>query len=111
MWTAWTMSQAMKVRPSDLYFIRDEVTAFCFDRAVWVFGTALEADIRESTEGAKDQSQAERKANMRLSVWLRDPEEEQKKAPPKFRDPMDKIKASKATSAAKPPAKHPASKE
>lgn len=35
--------------------IADPVAAFCFDRAVSVFGNAVERDIEESTKGKKEE--------------------------------------------------------
>lgn len=86
------MSQSLRTRPSDLYGIHDELLAYFFDRAVYTFGTAVEADVREASEGSKDNAQAKRKAMLRLNVWLTDPEPEVQSAPKKFRDPMERLK-------------------
>lgn len=96
----------MKVRPSELYGIHDELAAYCFDRAVVAFGSSVEADIKEEAEDAKDKSQAKRKAQMRLNTWLRD-DTEVAATTQRFRDPMDQIKK-QASVAPKKKAVHPA---
>ena len=65
------MSKAWQTRPSEFYFIRDEVTAWCFDRAVTTFGMAVEDDITTSTRKAKTDKAAQATAQRVLQKWLR----------------------------------------
>lgn len=60
----------MNVRPSSLYGISDKFTAFCFDRAVTMFGAALREEVENVTKKIKKQDQAERKAQMTINRWL-----------------------------------------
>lgn len=60
----------MGVRPSDVYFIHDELAAWCFDRAVTYFGQSVEADMHEAAERAKTGGQMA--AQRRLAIWLHD---------------------------------------
>jgi len=62
----------MGVRPSEVYGIRDEFRAFCFDRAVVTFGKAMEADIKEAVGKSKTQAGAKMAASRRISRWLDD---------------------------------------
>ena len=82
MFEAWSLSQRMRVRPSDLFFIDDELTAWCFDRAVVTFGVALENDLEKHMSKAKTDS-ARRRVHARvMSKWLDDPNDTGR-----FRDP------------------------
>ena len=58
LWEAWTLSKAYHCRPSDLYDILDTLTAYYFDRAVYVFGSTVESKMDEAGEGAKNTKQA-----------------------------------------------------
>ena len=62
----------MRVRPSELYFIHDELAAWCFDRAVVMFGEAVESDVRAATRDAKNRKQAEAAGLRMLRKWLND---------------------------------------
>jgi len=61
-----------KITPSEAYFIHDELTAWCFNRAVALFGTSVEEDIRKATYGAKSQEQSQTTAMHILRKWLND---------------------------------------
>lgn len=80
MWEAWKLSQTYRTRPSELYGIDDEVTAWCFDRAVYLFGSQLDAELREASDGAKSKSQARSRSQRVLTKWLGG--KQQFKAPP-----------------------------
>lgn len=67
----------MKARPSEVYHIRDEVAAWCFDRAVMTFGADVEQDL--DTIEDKNPKTAERKRLRRLERWLG--------MAPQFKDP------------------------
>lgn len=53
-----------------MYFIEDEVTAWCFDRAVTIFGTSVEESIKAATAKSKTQAQADMSAQRTLRKWL-----------------------------------------
>jgi hypothetical protein len=77
LWEAYNLSKRMKLRPSEVYFIKDELTAWSFDRAVLNFGAEVEADL-ESIED-KNGKALERKRTARLNRWLG--------TAPQFKDP------------------------
>ena len=58
----------MKIRPSELYFLKDELTAWSFDRAVLNFGAEVEADLDKIED--KNTKSLERKRTARLEKWL-----------------------------------------
>jgi hypothetical protein len=64
------MARAFRCRPSELYAIRDEVTAWSFDRACWIFGSQLDAELAEAGNGAKSKQQANSRRQRVLSKWL-----------------------------------------
>lgn len=67
----------MKTRPSEIYFIRDELTAWSFDRAVMTFGAMVENDLDELED--KDSKALQYKRTARLNKWLG--------IAPQYRDP------------------------
>lgn len=69
-WEAWQLSKAYHVRPSELYGIQHPVQAFYFDRAVWVFGTTLDADLEKAGADAKKPAQQEAARMRVISKWL-----------------------------------------
>lgn len=64
------MSQQWGVRPSELYGIEPDTAAFFFDRAVYVFGVTVDADLEEASDGAKDSATATMQRRRRLNMWL-----------------------------------------
>jgi len=60
----------MRIRPSSLYGIDEELTAWSFDRAVQTFGNALESKLQLTARSAKKQKEAERRVDRELSKWL-----------------------------------------
>lgn len=70
MWEAWNLAKAYHRRPSEIYGIRDEVAAWCFDRAVFMFGSEVEADVREAVDGAKNKQQATARQQRAMAKWL-----------------------------------------
>lgn len=56
----WKRSRDLGVRPSDLCFLDNVYDAYCFDEAVWVFGTRVEAAVSKAAEsrGKKDTDKA-----------------------------------------------------
>lgn len=69
-WEAWQLSKAYSRRPSELYGIDHPVQSFFFDRAVYLFGTTLEADLEKAGEKAKKPKQAEQARMRMLQKWL-----------------------------------------
>lgn len=70
MWEAWLLSKQWKVRPSELYGVNHPVQAFYFDRAVWVFGTTMEADMDKAGQKAKKPKQQEAARLRVMHKWL-----------------------------------------
>lgn len=70
MWQHYRMAKSLKQTPSSLLDIRNPVRAFYFNRAVWVFGTTLEAHLESAAEGVKNEKRARAKQQMVLAVWL-----------------------------------------
>jgi hypothetical protein len=64
------MSNAYHTPPSKLYGITHPVTAFYFDRAVWVFGSTMDADLEESTKNVKKNREAA--IERRVGLWMDD---------------------------------------
>jgi len=77
----------MRVRPSDLYKLEDEVTQWSFDRAVQTFGNALESKLQLVSRAAKKQKEAERKVERELDKWLSSADEEGTVTKGRFRNP------------------------
>lgn len=74
----------MKCKPSEVYFIKDELTAYCFDRAVVTFATHVEAAVEAATDKAKSKNAAQGAAKMVLNKYLY---ADNSQAPGRFRDP------------------------
>lgn len=66
------MAEKFQCRPSELLGLQgDAVTAFYVDRALYRFGTAIDAEMEKAAEkGKTDQSRA-MKQQMVLNRWLR----------------------------------------
>jgi hypothetical protein len=79
LWEAWLLAKAYRKTPSELYFIHDEVAAWCFNRAVYMFGSELDAELQAAGDGAKNQMQAQARRQRVMSLWLG--------APQQFKDP------------------------
>ena len=75
----------MRIRPSEVYFLKDELAAYCFDRAVVLFATHVEAAIEAATEKAKNRTAAQGAAQMVLNKYLY---ADNTQAPGRFRDPL-----------------------
>lgn len=88
------MAKQLGTRPSDLYGIEEEVTAWSFDRAVLTFGNALESKLQIVARSSKRQKEAERKVERELQKWLSSADDKTK-TKRRFADPMDLIKRSK----------------
>jgi len=77
----------LRCRPSELYGITEVVQAFCFDRAVVIFGSALSHEL----ENAKGKTEKAVQASRRriLKKWI--PEATDSAGPRKFRDPAKEV--------------------
>jgi hypothetical protein len=81
---AWQQSKAFHCRPSELLHIEDELTAYYFDRAIFTFGKAVEAELeRVSQQGKGKSKRTQAQINMArqqvLNRWVGGPRQ--------FRDP------------------------
>ena len=85
LWEAWTLAKAYRKRPSEIYFIRDEIAAWCFDRAVHHFGSGLEYALNEAGAKAKNERAAHRARQQVLNQWLG--------IKPKFRSPVKRVQS------------------
>lgn len=84
MWQAWILAKTLKCRPSEVYHIHEEFTAYCFDNAVTTWGLTVEQAVKEKTEKAKNQNSAKRQAQQVMDKYLNS--DGQTKG--RFRDPM-----------------------
>lgn len=60
----------MKTRPSEVYYIHDELAAFCFDRAVHLFGSTVENAVNEKVQAAKTRAAAKRAVKTTMDKFL-----------------------------------------
>lgn len=86
MWEAFQMGKQLRTRPSEIYGIEDELTAWSFDRAVQTFGQALENQLQKVSEKSKNKTSGQRKAQQELDKWLSSADIAPAKG--RFRDPM-----------------------
>lgn len=86
------MAKQLGIRPSELYEIDEEVTAWSFDRAVLTFGNALESKLQILARSAKKQKEAERKVDRELTKWLSSADDPNTKVR-RFADPMDVLRS------------------
>jgi len=77
LWETYRLSKAYQTRPSELLCIKDPFAAFCLDRAVFDFGSALESALSD-VEG-KTKKEIEVKSDRVLRKWL--------DMPLRYRDP------------------------
>lgn len=77
LYETWTLAKTWQTRPSVLLRIEDEVAAYHLDRAVTVWGMALDADLDEAVNPpTKETKSAMVKARLVLDRWLREPAED-----------------------------------
>lgn len=70
MWQHYRMSKSLRKSPSELLNVIHPVRSFYFNRAVWVFGTSLEADLEAAAEGGKKEKVIKARQQMVLATWL-----------------------------------------
>lgn len=88
LWQAYQLAKDLRCRPSELYGITETVQAFCFDRAVVIFGSALSAEL-EAAKGKTDKAIAASRRRI-LKRWI--PEATDSTGPKKrFRDPAKEV--------------------
>lgn len=65
------MGRTWKAKPSDIYFIDDEIAAWCFDRAVTLFGYTVENEMAlAASKAQRGQEDGARQAV--LNAWLKE---------------------------------------
>lgn len=59
MWVTWLQAKKFSCKPSELLGIESQPQAFYFNRAVFTFGTALEAELERAgqTRGKKKKNE------------------------------------------------------
>lgn len=79
------MAGKFRCRPSELLNVSHSVEAFYLDRAVYTFGSHMEADLEEATKSTGKKADkpevTKMKRERRLALWM------QSSDGPKFRDP------------------------
>jgi hypothetical protein len=101
------MSRALKKTPAELYYVGEnlhgaynlgsEIAAYCFNSAVWAFGSSLEFELDQVESNAKDpkRAEAEVKAGRErvLHKWLPKVSIAEPKAKPaaSFADPAKRL--------------------
>lgn len=70
MWAAFQLSKTYRCRPSELYGIDEQPTAFYFDRAVGLFGVTVENKLAEAESSKKTKNQKMMARNMVLQRYL-----------------------------------------
>lgn len=86
------MSKKYHRTPAELYFIQDEFLAWSFNRAVFMFGSEMEADLDASEKGAKTATAVQKKRQMCFDKWMRTGLDEETAPPRKFADPAARMK-------------------
>lgn len=95
------MARTFHVRPSELLGVRDSFLAFCIDRAVWTFGTAVDTDMDAAQNDRRlgDNPKREVLIKARETVFLQymniNGDETSPSPTGRFADPMDAIRAQK----------------
>ena len=93
---AYQSAKTWKRLPSEIYHIADtygDYAAYCFDKAVMVFGQSYEADMHDAAMNAKTSSDSKRAVRIVQARWLTDEEQDsvpsapESDSKPKFADP------------------------
>lgn len=69
------MSKQYRRSPAELYFISDEVTAWCFNRAVMTFGMSLDNALETASAKSKTDRGAKRARQNVMNKWMTMPGE------------------------------------
>lgn len=97
------MTGRYHVRASQLLGVpsegRSAYLAFCLDRAVWYFGTSVEADMDAAEEELGENPKQQQREAARLKVFQRYMDDPTTTTPPKGRyaDPLAAMRAREAT--------------
>lgn len=62
----WQQAESFSCRPSDLLSIECTIEAYYLDRACWLYGSKLDAEIKGATSKAKSEKAAAAKASQIL---------------------------------------------
>lgn len=80
MWETWIATQSMRCKPSDLLGLQGSIAQYYFDRAVWAFGSAVQAEL-DAVEDAATRSKSktspktiQARKQMVLNKWIPAPE-------------------------------------
>jgi hypothetical protein len=69
-WEAWQLAKTYRSKPSEVYNLSDPIAAYCFDRAVHLFGSHMQADLEAAGANAKKPAIANGKRQQVMSKWL-----------------------------------------
>lgn len=69
-WETWRQAQAYRILPSEVHRITDELAAWCFDRAIYLFGNTLDSQLAAADAGAKNAKQSNLRRHQLLEKWL-----------------------------------------
>jgi len=67
------MAKTYQVKPSDILHVTDPIAAWCFDRAIFLFGSTMQHDLDNAGRGAKNPAIANGKRQQVMSKWLGTP--------------------------------------
>lgn len=75
MWLTYRQAKAFSCKPSDLMGVTDQPTAYYLDRAVFTFGSALEAELEKAGQqgkgrNKKSESQIAMAKSRILAKWI-----------------------------------------
>jgi hypothetical protein len=84
------MSKEWHKTPAELYFIHDEFKAWCFNRAVYTFGSAMQEDLETTGTKSKNEGTRRRQKQMAFNKWMYAGLSEVPQR--RFADPMAKMK-------------------
>lgn len=72
LWLTWTQAKQFRRSPSEILGLTDQPMAYYFDRAVFTFGRALEAELEQAAESrGKTKKTASQVAMARQTVMAR----------------------------------------
>lgn len=85
------MAKMWRTPPSQLVGIQNDLTAYYFNRAIMLFGSTMEDELKQAGKKAKTDRGAQMKAQMVYNRWMTMPGDS---LVGKFRDPMGIAKKS-----------------
>lgn len=78
---AWRMAKTWHKRPSEIFPIKDEVAAYYFDCAVYLFGVSYEGELDKAAKAGKSASAQKVAMDQVSQRWLNDD----------LQDPLDEL--------------------